>query len=52
MDCDELLALLTLAAVAPYLAEAATRWIKAGERCKKDADAHSWCDCRHRGASR
>ena len=52
MDCDELLAWLTLAAVAPYLAEAAARWIKVGKRYEKYADAHTWCDCRPPGASR
>jgi len=32
MDCNELLALLTLGALAPYLAEAASRWIKRPSR--------------------
>jgi hypothetical protein len=40
MKCHELLALLTLAAVAPYLIEAASRWIPQALRRIRGARLH------------
>jgi len=42
MNCAELLALLTLGAVTPYLAEAASRWIKPHGKHKTGAHAPRW----------
>ena len=42
MNCAELLALLTLGAVAPYLAEAASRWIRHSGPHKTGAPAPRW----------
>ena len=43
MECNELLAVLTLGAVAPYLAEAAVRWIKDSATHANRTGAHDWC---------
>lgn len=43
MECTEFLALLTLGAVAPYLAEAVVRWIKERSVCMAHAGAHERC---------
>ena len=43
MECNELLALLTLGAVAPYLAEAAVRWICTRNECAAPPGAHHRC---------
>ena len=45
MECNELLALLTLGAVAPYLAEAAVRWIITRNGCAVHPAAHRRCVC-------
>ena len=46
MDCNELLLLLTLGAVAPYLAEAASSWLACHGRHKTGAHAPRWFRCR------
>ena len=43
MESNELLALLTISAVAPYLAEAAVRWIKNSAAHASRAGAPVWC---------
>ena len=45
MDCNELLILLTLAAVAPYLAEAAISWIRPGGVHQTGANAPAGFCC-------
>ena len=42
MDCNELLLMLTLGAVAPYLAEAASSWLACLGRHKTGAHAPRW----------
>ena len=46
MECNEFLALLTLGAVAPYLAEAAVRWISTRNECATHPAAQPRCVCR------
>jgi hypothetical protein len=41
MDATEILAMLTLAAVAPYVTEAAASWIRRSGRPSTGADAPS-----------
>jgi len=45
MDCNELLLLLTLGAVAPYLAEAASSWLVSTGRHKRGAHAPRGVRC-------
>ena len=51
MDCNELLILLTLGAVAPYLAEAASSWLASTGRHKTSAHAPSGIHCRRSAAN-
>jgi len=48
MDCNELLLLLTLGAVAPYLAEAASSWLACPGRHKTGAHAPRGARCGNR----
>lgn len=50
MDCNELLMLLTLGAVAPYLAEASIRWIRFAGKPRSGAGAPAWFRCRKTSA--
>ncbi len=43
MECNELLALLTLGAIAPYLVEALVRWISTRNACAAPAGARHRC---------
>ena len=43
MECNELLALLTLGAIAPYLVEALVRWISTRNLCAAYACARHRC---------
>ena len=51
MDCNELLILLTLGAVAPYLAEAASSWLAGSGRPQTGAHAPSGFRCRRTSAN-
>ena len=51
MDCNELLILLTLGAVAPYLAEAAISRIRPGGRHQTGAHAPAGLRCRNTGTN-
>ena len=51
MDCNELLILLTLGAVAPYLAEAAIRRIRPGGGHQTGAHAPAGFGCRNTRAN-
>lgn len=51
MDCNELLLLLTLGAVAPYLAEAASSWLASSGRHKTGAHAPSGLASRRSAAN-
>jgi len=48
MDLNELLALMTLGAVAPYVTAAAACWIKRSGEPPTGADAPTWCHFRKR----
>ena len=45
MECNELLALLTLGAIAPYLTEAVVRWFGARNVGATSAGARQRCAC-------